>query len=58
MCSKAHLFLLYNTGFNQIECYFFMHSESDCDDLRSAGGSYVSFSCHSAVLVVGLLLNG
>lgn len=35
-----------------------MHSEYDYDDLRSAGGSYVSFSCHSAVVVVELLFMG
>jgi len=35
-----------------------MYSEYDCDDLRSAGGSYVSFSCHSTVVVVRLLFMG
>lgn len=56
--SKAHALSPAQHGLNQVECYFFMHSEYDYDDLSSAGGSYVSFFCHSAVVVVGLLFMG
>lgn len=50
------LFLLLNTGLRQVGWMLLFHAFRVGDDLRSTGGSSVSFSGHSADPVHRLLL--